>query len=552
MPLVLEIIRFGPKCLQTLAHSLIITLPCVLMSTDIQTDPKGCDRLETTTRLDICRVSGNKMEHRSRCTQSHRDFSGYKPASRWNPPKARSAVALYNMRTMVSTLHRAFGLMCRASSTLGIAAYMRIGRLSPSRIVSGERHQRRTREPKSSLLKSVAVWMGDGAMLFGKRLEVNFSKHPNITTGADTHEYSNSNLNRFNRNAAKNYRYCCSPTKMIHISTLPQDVTEEEIISHLEEHGAIVPESRRVHFLVLLEYSDLKDDLIINQCTIMACGRESPGEVDSDYGNHPYGNRLPITANKRRLPEYRVSSDEFVHFVREILAGDPSKATSKGMDPSSSFYKGARKWSPRVFGIPLNSIPPNSFLLIGFGVPRWSIGDSPHSPPSKQAGYPAPVIPKERGQSVPLKSFQEGQMELLQPPCSSGLPTSGHLIDNHTKEPSGGFPKGGGALLDCLLETVCYLGISFVGVDVIFLNPKRLWRMLQSMYQPIATCYKGLGGLRDREVGGAIPPATIEPIAMDVDAPNESSQEPIPKPAVTLRRPEEPPPPSLEPEKTPL
>lgn len=79
-----------------------------------------------------------------------------------------------------------------------------------------------------------------GAKLFGKRLEVNFSKHLNITTGADTHEYSNSNLNRFNRNAAKNYRYCCSPTKMIHLSTLPQDVTDEEIIAHLEEHGSIV------------------------------------------------------------------------------------------------------------------------------------------------------------------------------------------------------------------------------------------------------------------------------------------------------------------------
>ncbi|XP_057973366.1 polypyrimidine tract-binding protein homolog 3 isoform X1 [Malania oleifera] len=79
-----------------------------------------------------------------------------------------------------------------------------------------------------------------GAMLFGKRLEVNFSKHPNITTGADTHEYVNSNLNRFNRNAAKNYRYCCSPTKMIHLSTLPQDVTEEEIVTHLEEHGTVV------------------------------------------------------------------------------------------------------------------------------------------------------------------------------------------------------------------------------------------------------------------------------------------------------------------------
>ncbi|KAJ0086770.1 hypothetical protein Patl1_08018 [Pistacia atlantica] len=86
----------------------------------------------------------------------------------------------------------------------------------------------------------LAVHFLKGAILFGKRLEVNFSKHPNITQGADTHEYINSNLNRFNRNAAKNYRYCCSPTKMIHLSTLPQDVTEEEIVSHLEEHGTIV------------------------------------------------------------------------------------------------------------------------------------------------------------------------------------------------------------------------------------------------------------------------------------------------------------------------
>ncbi|RXH78846.1 hypothetical protein DVH24_002364 [Malus domestica] len=83
----------------------------------------------------------------------------------------------------------------------------------------------------------LAVHFLKGALLFGKRLEVNFSKHPNIMQGADTHEYVNSNLNRFNRNAAKNYRYCCSPTKMIHLSSLPQEVTEEEIVSHLEEAG---------------------------------------------------------------------------------------------------------------------------------------------------------------------------------------------------------------------------------------------------------------------------------------------------------------------------
>lgn len=77
-------------------------------------------------------------------------------------------------------------------------------------------------------------------MLFGKNLEVNFSKHPNITASPDARDYAGSNLNRFNRNTAKNYRYCCSPTKMIHISTLPQDVTENEITSHVEEHGTIV------------------------------------------------------------------------------------------------------------------------------------------------------------------------------------------------------------------------------------------------------------------------------------------------------------------------
>lgn len=86
----------------------------------------------------------------------------------------------------------------------------------------------------------LAVHFLKGAMLFGKRMDVNFSRYPNITPGADTHEYLNSNLNRFNRNAAKNYRYCCSPTKMIHISTLPQDITEDDILNHLEEHGTIL------------------------------------------------------------------------------------------------------------------------------------------------------------------------------------------------------------------------------------------------------------------------------------------------------------------------
>ncbi|XP_009597471.1 polypyrimidine tract-binding protein homolog 3-like isoform X1 [Nicotiana tomentosiformis] len=114
----------------------------------------------------------------------------------------------------------------------------------------------------------LAVHFLKGAILFDKRLEVNFSKHPNITTGPDTHDYSNSNLNRFNRNAAKNYRYCCSPTKMIHLSSLPQDVTEGEIVAHLEEHGPIINNklfemNGKQQALVLFEKEELATEALV-------------------------------------------------------------------------------------------------------------------------------------------------------------------------------------------------------------------------------------------------------------------------------------------------
>ncbi|KAL1194021.1 putative polypyrimidine tract-binding protein [Cardamine amara subsp. amara] len=56
----------------------------------------------------------------------------------------------------------------------------------------------------------------------------------------DSNDYVNSNLNRFDRNAAKKYRYCCSPTKLIPLSTLPQEVTEEEVVNHVQDHGVML------------------------------------------------------------------------------------------------------------------------------------------------------------------------------------------------------------------------------------------------------------------------------------------------------------------------
>lgn len=116
----------------------------------------------------------------------------------------------------------------------------------------------------------LAVHFLKGAMLFGKRLEVNFSKHANITPAQDTHEYSGSTLNRFNRNAVKNYRYCCAPTKMIHLSSLPQEISEEDIVTHLEEYGTILGTklfevSGKKQALVLFETEEQATDALVSK-----------------------------------------------------------------------------------------------------------------------------------------------------------------------------------------------------------------------------------------------------------------------------------------------
>uniref|UniRef100_A0A0E0DRW9 RRM domain-containing protein n=1 Tax=Oryza meridionalis TaxID=40149 RepID=A0A0E0DRW9_9ORYZ len=86
----------------------------------------------------------------------------------------------------------------------------------------------------------LAVHYLKGAVLFAKKLEVNYSKYPNITSAPDAHDYTTSSLNRFNSNVIKNYRHCCAPTKMIHISALPQEITEDVILNHVSEHGSVV------------------------------------------------------------------------------------------------------------------------------------------------------------------------------------------------------------------------------------------------------------------------------------------------------------------------
>ncbi len=95
-----------------------------------------------------------------------------------------------------------------------------------------------------------------GVTLSGKRMDLNFSKHAQINPSPDTTDFSSSPLNRFNRNVAENYHYCCAPTKMIHVSNLPANITKEDITAHLSPHGNIINSK-------IIEYNGKKQALLL-------------------------------------------------------------------------------------------------------------------------------------------------------------------------------------------------------------------------------------------------------------------------------------------------
>lgn len=90
------------------------------------------------------------------------------------------------------------------------------------------------------LQAELAVTFLKGVTLYGKRMEVNYSNHPHINPSPDTRDFSASSLNRFSRSGPKNFRHCCAPTRMVHCSSLPADITADGISEHLAQHGATV------------------------------------------------------------------------------------------------------------------------------------------------------------------------------------------------------------------------------------------------------------------------------------------------------------------------
>ena len=107
-----------------------------------------------------------------------------------------------------------------------------------------------------------------GATLFGKRLDVNYSKYPTINPSPDASDFSTSNLNRFGR-TPKNYRHCCAPTRVLHASALPADATAEAVIEHMQPFGPItgsklIEKDGKKQVLVQFESAETATDALVS------------------------------------------------------------------------------------------------------------------------------------------------------------------------------------------------------------------------------------------------------------------------------------------------
>eukprot|EP00741_Cyanophora_paradoxa_P012496 tig00020610_g12075.t1 len=80
--------------------------------------------------------------------------------------------------------------------------------------------------------------------MFGHQIDVNYSKYSYIQSGPDasgqdtnTRDYTHSPLNRFVKNAQKNYKHICAPGPMLHLSNLAPSITKESIMEAFAPFG---------------------------------------------------------------------------------------------------------------------------------------------------------------------------------------------------------------------------------------------------------------------------------------------------------------------------
>merc|ERR550534_860541 len=111
----------------------------------------------------------------------------------------------------------------------------------------------------------------NGVRLHGKEMRVSRSKHDNVNMPKSedegkelTKDYANSPLHRFKKPGSKNFQNIFPPIRTLHLSNIPESVTEEEIQEMFSEHGTIsnflfFPKDRR---MALIQLASVEESIV--------------------------------------------------------------------------------------------------------------------------------------------------------------------------------------------------------------------------------------------------------------------------------------------------
>ncbi|EDO26232.1 predicted protein, partial [Nematostella vectensis] len=113
----------------------------------------------------------------------------------------------------------------------------------------------------------------NGVRVFGKEMKVTNSKHTSVSLpkeGEDTNltkDYMNSPLHRFKKPGSKNFQNIFPPSRTLHLSNIPESVTEEELTSMFEDCGDVadfrfLPKDRKMAHLSMATTEEAIDALI--------------------------------------------------------------------------------------------------------------------------------------------------------------------------------------------------------------------------------------------------------------------------------------------------
>merc|ERR1712018_324722 len=118
---------------------------------------------------------------------------------------------------------------------------------------------------------STALQNLNNMTLYGQEMRVSRSKHDtvNMPKSEDegkelTKDYTNSPLHRFKKPGSKNFQNIFPPIRTLHLSNIPESVTEEEIQEMFKEHGTIsnfqfFPKDRR---MALIQLGTVEESII--------------------------------------------------------------------------------------------------------------------------------------------------------------------------------------------------------------------------------------------------------------------------------------------------